>query len=74
LGTFLLAEENSEQFSQKNRFELSDGGKIVGGGVQKTVEYIGRIQFRPDKHKHAPARFLQKVRMAVSLGQSSNIF
>jgi site-specific DNA recombinase len=47
MGTILLAEKfgTKTRFSQKNRFELSDGGEIVGGGVQKTMESISRIQF-----------------------------
>jgi hypothetical protein len=56
-----------------NKTELSDGGEIVGGGVQKTVESIGRIQFRPDKRKRASARIFTKTKLAVPLGQSSNI-
>ena len=55
-----------------NATELSDGGEIVGGGVQKTVESIGRIQFRPDFIPRASARIFAKFKMAVSLGQSSN--
>jgi len=50
-ATFLLAEANREKkrdFLKKNRFELTSGGEIVDGGVQKPVEFIGRIQFRPN--------------------------
>ena len=60
--------------NRKNRFELLDGGEIVGGGVQKPVEFIGRFQFRPVQHTRVPARIFAKRKLAVPFGQSSNLF
>jgi len=54
--------------------ELSDGGEIVGGGVQKTVESIGRIQFRTNSKTRRLRRNFVKRKLAVAIGQSSNIF
>jgi hypothetical protein len=40
--------------------ELTDGGEIVGGGVQKTLESIGRIQFRThDKTRRLRRNFFK---------------
>jgi hypothetical protein len=50
--------ETFEQ-NRENRFELPSGGEIVGGGVQKTVESIGRIQFRTrDKARRLRRNFV----------------
>jgi hypothetical protein len=44
--------------------ELSDGGEIVGGGVQKTVESIGRIQFRSQTKTRRLRRNFSKEKLA----------
>ena len=47
-----------------NETELSDGGEIVGGGVQKTVESIGRIQFRTHHKTRRLRRNFVKTKLA----------
>ena len=56
------------RFSQENRFELSGGGEIVGGGVQKPVENLGRIQFQTRTLTRASARNFQKTKLAEGEG------
>ena len=53
-----------------HKTELSDGGEIVGGGVQKTVESIGRIQFRTNYKTRRLRRNFVKRKLAVAIGQS----
>ena len=54
--------------------KLTVGGEIVDRGVQNAVVLLGRIQFQIDYLQRARARFSRKIRMAVPLEQSSNIF
>jgi hypothetical protein len=77
MGTVLLAEGDSEQkrdFLKKNRFELSDGGEIAGCGVQKTVESIGRIQFRTKYKTRRLRRNFVKIKLAERGGFEPHSF
>ena len=75
-ATSLLAEGNREKnrdFLKKNRFELSSGGEIVVGEVQKPVDSLGRIQFRPNDHSRASARKSIGIELAEREGFEPSI-
>jgi hypothetical protein len=45
--------------------------RVIGGGVQKPVEFIDRFQFRPVQHTRAPARKIAKIELAERGGFES---
>ena len=66
-ATFLLAEENGggkTGFPPKSRVEPPCGGEIVGGEVQKPVEFPRRMAFRLALRQPASARKMENVELA----------
>ena len=65
---------SSKKSVHSTKCELSGGGEIVVGGVQKPLENRGGIQFRTRHLQLRSPRNFAKIKLAVSFGQSSNLF